>query len=213
MMTRREKDEVYQMFPGTRETEQGATELVPMIMSASQVKYLDPVFLPSLPIRNRPGMQEQTTLLQPPTSEDPPTVQHAVVISQSLWAISQSLSTFFLLLKATSSASQRFCSSTSSSKEPTPTQCPPASPWVYRPCTSLPGHSQHSHICLAASLARRESRAGLEVSNCHPQQREQTSQNTEEALCRTELGKASRNKVLSTNLFQAPCEGHIRPLI
>lgn len=39
MMTRREKDEVYQMFPGTGETGQGATELVPMIMSASQVKY------------------------------------------------------------------------------------------------------------------------------------------------------------------------------
>lgn len=104
MMTRREKDEVYQMFPGTGETGQGATELVPTIMSASQVKYLDPVFLPSLPIRNRPGMQEQTTLLQPPTSEDPPTVQHAVSSpnlcgpSLNLFLLSSSYSKLILLL-------------------------------------------------------------------------------------------------------------------
>lgn len=71
MMTRRERDEMHQMFPGTGETGQGATELVPTIMSACQVKYLDPVFLPSLPITNRAGMQEQTTFLQPPTVGDP----------------------------------------------------------------------------------------------------------------------------------------------
>lgn len=100
MMTRREKDEVYQMFPGTGETGQGATELVPMIMSASQVKYLDPVFLPSLPIRNRPGMQEQTTLLQPPTSEDPP---HCTTCSCHLPIFVGHLSISFYFLPLTQS--------------------------------------------------------------------------------------------------------------
>lgn len=143
MMTRKERDEMHQMFPGTGETGQGATELVPTIMSACQVKYLEPVFLPSLPITNRAGMQEQTTLLQLPTAGDPPPYIMQLSFPKSLWAISLSLSTSFPLLKANSSPSQRFCSSTSSSKEVSPTQCPPASPWVYWPCSSLPGHSQH----------------------------------------------------------------------
>lgn len=104
MMTRREKDEVYQMFPGTGETGQGATELVPMIMSASQVKYLDPVFLPSLPIRNRPGMQEQKHCYSPQLLRTPPLYNMQLSSpnlcgpSLNLFLLSSSYSKLLLLL-------------------------------------------------------------------------------------------------------------------
>lgn len=104
MMTRREKDEVYQMFPGTGETGQGATELVPTIMSASQVKYLDPVFLPSLPIRTGQECKSRQHCYSPQLLRTPPLYNMQLSSpnlcgpSLNLFLLSSSYSKLLLLL-------------------------------------------------------------------------------------------------------------------
>lgn len=100
MMTRREKDEVYQMFPGTGETGQGATELVPTIMSASQVKYLDPVFLPSLPIRTGQECKSRQHCYSPQLLRTPP---HCTTCSCHLPIFVSHLSISFYFLPLTQS--------------------------------------------------------------------------------------------------------------